>query len=64
VNKQRGYAVAIFLTGVVCVAASVIGWIANIAKLLDAGFDPITGESVVRIIGVFVFPIGIVMGYL
>lgn len=40
-----------------------VGWVLNIAKILQ--LDSIaTGEAVVRIIGVFLAPIGAVAGYL
>lgn len=42
---------------------TVIGWISNIIKLVGSSFDPITGMAVARIIGVFVAPLGAVLGY-
>ena len=41
----------------------VIGWIINFAKLLG-GPMLITGEFILRIIGLFVPPIGAIMGYM
>lgn len=38
------------------------GYIANIVKL--AGADGFTGIELVRMIGCFIFPVGIVMGYI
>ena len=43
--------------------AGVIGWIINFAKLLG-GDMLITGEFILRIIGIFVPPIGAIMGYM
>lgn len=40
------------------------GWIANIIKLVSMGFDPITIELVARIVGIFMPPLGVIMGYL
>jgi hypothetical protein len=40
------------------------GWIANIVKLVDSNFDPITGMVVARAIGIFVAPLGAVLGFL
>ena len=40
------------------------GWIANIVKLVNSDFDPLTGMVVARIIGVFVAPLGAVLGFL
>jgi hypothetical protein len=45
-------------------AAAIIGWIWNIIKIINV-FDMyhITGEVVVRIIGIFVAPIGCIYGW-
>lgn len=39
------------------------GWIANIVKLVQSDFDPLTGMVVARAIGGFVHPIGAVLGF-
>lgn len=44
-------------------AAVVIGWILNIIKIIGLDFSAISGEHVVRIVGIFVAPIGGVAGY-
>lgn len=48
---------AIVLTGIG-------GWIANIVKLIDSDFARMSGLSVMRVIGVFVAPLGAVLGFL
>lgn len=40
------------------------GWVANIIKLVDMSFDPITIELVLRLVGVIAAPLGVIMGYL
>lgn len=40
------------------------GWIANIVKLVAVFGDPITTMAVARLVGIFVAPIGAVLGYL
>jgi hypothetical protein len=40
------------------------GWVMNIVKLFGMATDTITGELVVRIVGIFIAPIGVVAGYL
>ena len=40
------------------------GWIANIVKLICSNFDPLTGMVIARAIGVFVAPLGAVLGFL
>lgn len=44
--------------------AFVYGWICNIVSLYHSSFDTITGQLVLRVIGIFVVPLGSVMGYL
>lgn len=39
------------------------GWIANIVKLIGSSFDPLTGIVIARAIGVFVAPLGAVLGF-
>lgn len=41
--------------------ASIVGWGLNIIKLFGA--DTISGEVVVRVIGVFAAPFGAILGY-
>lgn len=53
--------------GLVLVLALVLalgaGWVMNIVKLFGADFDPITGEVVLRAIGVVFAPLGAVIGW-
>ena len=37
-------------------------WVSNIVKLISMGFDPLTGMAVARVIGVFLVPVGIILG--
>jgi hypothetical protein len=62
--KQKRSALTMILVWIVLTVGIVGGWVANIVKLFDSGLEPLTGEVVVRIIGVFIAPIGVVMGYL
>ena len=40
------------------------GWIMNIIAIAGSSFDPLTGTVILRIIGVFIPPLGAVMGFL
>jgi prepilin-type N-terminal cleavage/methylation domain-containing protein len=67
VKRQRGYTLIELLTVLFMLVVGVgggIGWIWNIVKLCSMGFDPLTGLLVVRAIGIFVFPVGMVVGWL
>ena len=46
------------------VFALIYGWIANIVTLFHSSFATITGELVLRVIGIFVAPLGAAMGFL
>jgi hypothetical protein len=40
------------------------GWVMNIITLAHSNFDPITGLLVLRVIGIFVAPVGTILGYI
>ena len=61
--KQKGFTLPEMI--VVCVfLLGVGGWIANIVKIFAIVNDDITGMFIMRIVGIFVAPIGAVLGYL
>ena len=41
-----------------------IGWGLNFIAVFYGSFDPITGQMVMRIIGIFIPPLGGLMGFL
>jgi hypothetical protein len=45
-------------------ALAVYGWCLNIATIWNGSFTPLTGEMVLRVIGIFVGPLGAILGYL
>jgi prepilin-type N-terminal cleavage/methylation domain-containing protein len=59
---QRGF--TIIELYVVLLLFGGIGWICNIVKIVQNGFDVITGMFIARCIGVFVAPLGAVLGFL
>lgn len=62
-KRQRGYTLSEIIFVLVILAGG-IGWIWNIVKLAGMGLDPITGMLIVRAVGIFVFPVGMVVGWL
>jgi hypothetical protein len=64
-KHQKGYTT--LNIGILIYAAlmigGVIGWVLNIVDIVHADFDNVTGMLVLRIIGVFVPPLGAVLGY-
>lgn len=61
-NKQKGYTTSDLII-VAFVLLSIGGWIANIVKLIGSDFDPLTGMVVGRVVGIFVAPLGAILGY-
>lgn len=55
--------VSVLVIYLVIIVAFLGGWIANIVKLIGSDFDPITGMVIARIIGVFLAPLGSVLGF-
>lgn len=43
--------------------ATAVGWVINIVHILNHLHDPMTGEFIVRIVGIIATPIGAIMGY-
>lgn len=44
--------------------AMLYGWVMNIVIIAGTEFAVITGMLVLRVVGIFVFPLGSVLGYL
>ena len=60
--RQKGFTLPEIM--VILVALFGIGgWIANIVKIVGMSFDSLSGIAVARIAGIFVAPLGAVLGY-
>lgn len=62
-NYCTGYG-AVGLLYVILVIACVVGWVMNIIKLVGSDFTTLDGMEVLRIVGIFIGPLGGVLGYL
>jgi len=51
------------VAGLALTLALCYGYIANIISLTDAWDGPLSGKTVLRVIGIPAVPIGIIMGY-
>lgn len=40
------------------------GWIANLFKIFGTSFEPLTAIAVMRVVGIFVAPLGSVLGFI
>lgn len=62
-RNSKGYTLAVFLVWLVIVVTLGIGWVKNIIAIVGSDFSHITGLLVVRIIGIFLAPLGSFLGY-
>lgn len=60
VESLAGWGVLAFL---LVILAGVAGWIMNIFAIAGSFTEPLTGLFVLRIVGIFVAPLGAVLGY-
>lgn len=63
-SKERGFSGIVILVWLAMLAVGGYGWVMNIIKIAGAGFDPLSGLVVLRVVGVFVAPLGAVLGYI
>lgn len=41
----------------------IVGWILNIVQICKVIATPITGLFIVKVVGIFLAPLGVIMGY-
>ena len=62
-NKQRGSTlVGVFF--IVLWVAAIVGWVLNGIEIIKIVNEPIAGMFILRCIGIFVAPLGAVLGYI
>ena len=61
--KQSGFT-TYEVIGLIIAIIGIIGYVWNIVKFVGVCCEPITGMLVIRAIGIFVAPLGIVVGYM
>ena len=59
---KTAYLVFVFSIIVLAILSS-IGWVMNLVALFNATFTPLTGALVLRVVGIFVPPLGGFMGW-
>lgn len=62
-KRQRGFTLVEFVL-VVLLILGAGGWIANVVKILGTEFADFNGMFIARCIGVFLAPLGVVLGFL
>lgn len=53
-----------FGIGVIIAILAFIGWVANIIQTIMLMSAPITGTFILKVIGIFAFPLGSLLGWL
>lgn len=61
IKNMSVFGVLIYLAIIVAI---LYGWIANIVTIFHSNFSEITGVLILRIVGIFVGPLGVVLGYI
>ena len=54
----------IWLGYVAFVIALIAGWVMNIITIAHSSFNDITGMLILRVVGIFVAPLGSILGYI
>ena len=64
-NWQRGYTATelLILVAGILALVGIIGWMMNIVDLAHMNLAHITGMFVLRVIGIFIPPLGAVLGF-
>jgi hypothetical protein len=57
------WGIAAVVVGLIIVVVGACGWVANIVKLIGMDMEPLTPLLIVRAIGIFIPPLGAVMGF-
>ncbi len=63
-NKDAWIVLSIFAAQIGIAIAAIVGWVMNIITIAHSSFDVLTGMLILRIVGIFVGPLGAVLGYL
>jgi len=63
-RKDDLIVVSLVVAQVGIVVAAIVGWVMNIITIAHSSFDVLTGMLILRIVGIFVGPLGAILGYL
>lgn len=55
---------AVYLGLIFLYVAMTVGWVMNIVTIWKLMDNEVTTKFIIRVVGIFVFPIGAVLGYL
>ncbi len=63
-NKKDSGLLVVGICMVLVLVLAIIGWVFNLIAIFHSDFSHVTGELIVRILGVGIAPIGAVAGWL
>ena len=63
-HGHKEYGAGYYLTLIVIWLVFAVGWVMNIMTIWNTMDNPVTAKFILRCIGVFVGPIGAILGYL
>lgn len=59
----KGIGVSLFLLYFALIIGGLVGWVLNIVHIIGAASGPLTTLLVLRIVGIFAFPLGAILGW-
>ena len=62
-NRKPDASLMTLLFALAFIGAFMVGWVMNIITIAGSSFNDITGVLVLRVIGIFIAPLGAVLGY-
>jgi len=63
-RSNKGYTVVEMLFVLIALAIVPVGWIANIVQMVNHIDEPLNAHEILRMVGVPVFPLGVVLGWI
>jgi len=56
--------IVFYVTYLLIIVFALYGWVSNIIILWNSFDAPLTAKTIVRVAGIFVAPLGIILGYI
>ena len=62
--NRRTMDITILMIWFTMLAACIVGWIMNIVAIAHTGFSDMSGMLILRVVGIFIAPLGAILGYI
>jgi hypothetical protein len=63
-DRSLSFNAGYILASLVLIGASGYGWFANLFRVVHMWDDPVTAQFLLRVLGIFFPPLGVVLGYI